>query len=203
MAIADGSPAGFAREHPRALTAVFTALGYVLIVGTLSVGLPIYPRISAATVDLLSHLIAAINSVTVVMLAVGWYAIRTGRVRRHRAAMVSAFVLILLFLVLYLLKTGGGGRKEVIGGPAVLQSIYLAALGAHILLSMVAVPVVVYAITLGLTHTPSELRRETPHRRVGQWAAGTWMVSLVLGIVAYVLLNHVLNFEFVRLVVVP
>lgn len=202
MATADGT-GGVVRTHPRVVTAVLTAVGYGLVLGTLWIGLPIYPRISAATVDLLSHLIAGINTVTVVLLAMGWYFIRSGRVRRHRAAMISAFVLILLFLVLYLLKTGGGGRKEVVGGPEILQSVYLATLGIHILLSILAVPVVVYALTLGLTRTPAELRSRTPHRRVGRVAASTWIVSLVLGIVAYVLLNHVLVFEFVRLVILP
>lgn len=203
MATVDAGPAGLAREHPRALTALLTAVGYALVVGTLYVGLPIYPRISEATVDLLSHAIALVNAVTVTLLATGWYAIRAGRVRRHRAAMIAAFGLIMLFLVLYLLKTGGGGRKDVVGGPGLLQAVYLGTLATHIVLSVVSVPVVVYALTLGLTHTPAELRRETPHRRVGQVAAGAWIVSLALGILAYVLLNHALEYEFVRLVIVP
>ncbi|MEF8757746.1 MAG: DUF420 domain-containing protein, partial [Halobacteriales archaeon] len=61
---------------------------------------------------------------------------------------------------------------------------------------IVAVPVVLYALILGLTHTPAELRNETPHRRIGRIAAGTWIVSLVLGVVTYVMLNHIYGYEF-------
>jgi len=199
MATADGGPARIAKDHPRAVTALLTVVGYVLVLGTLYVGLPIYPDISLSTVNVLAHVIAVVNTLAVVCLGLGWYWIRQDEVRKHRAAMVSAFTLILLFLVLYLLKTGGGGRKDVVG-TGLLQTAYLGMLAVHIVLSIVSVPVVIHALVLGLTHTPAELRRETPHRTVGRIAAGAWIVSLVLGIVAFVLLNYVLEYEFVPMV---
>jgi putative membrane protein len=199
MATADAGPASVAKEHPRALTAVLTVVGYALVIGTLYVGLPIYPTIDLATVNLLSHAIAVINTFTVVLLLSGWKFIRDGDVRRHRAAMVGAFALILLFLVLYLLKTGGGGQKEIVApdGPTIA---YLVMLGVHILLSVLAVPLVLYNIVVGLSHTTEEIRG-TAHARVGRWAVAVWSVSLTLGIAAYVLLNHVYTYEFVRLLV--
>jgi putative membrane protein len=200
MATAD-APLDLAREYPRAVAAVLTVVGYGLVVGTLYVGLPIYPDIGLGTVNLLSHAIAVINTVTVTLLVLGWYWIRNDEVKNHRRAMLSAFLLILVFLVLYLLKTGGGGRKDVVG-TGLLESAYLAMLAIHIILSVLAVPVVLYALTLGLTHTPAELRR-TPHKRVGRIAATAWIVSLTLGITAYVLLNYVLEYEFVKMVLVP
>jgi putative membrane protein len=200
MATAD-APLDLAREYPRAVAAVLTVVGYGLVVGTLYVGLPIYPDIGLGTVNLLSHAIAVINTVTVTLLVLGWYWIRNDEVKNHRRAMLSAFSLILVFLVLYLLKTGGGGRKDVVG-TGLLESAYLAMLAIHIILSVLAVPVVLYALTLGLTHTPAELRR-TPHKRVGRIAATAWIVSLTLGITAYVLLNYVLEYEFVKMVLVP
>lgn len=198
MATADAGPA-IVRRHPRLVVAVLTVVGYALVIGTIAVGLPIYPTISRETVVLLSHAIAAINTVTVLLLSLGWYWIRADRVRRHRAAMIAAFSLILLFLVLYLLKTGGGGRRDVVGGPSALVTGYYVMLGVHVVLSILAVPVVLYALTLGLVYTPTELRR-TVHARVGQVAAAAWIVSLVLGIGAYVVLNYGgLEIEFVRL----
>lgn len=200
MATADAGPAAV-RDHPRLVVAVLTVVGYTLVIGTIAVGLPIYPTISRETVVLLSHAIAAINTVTVLLLSAGWYWIRTHRVRRHRAAMIAAFSFIMLFLVLYLLKTGGGGRRDVVGGPSTLVTAYYLMLGVHIVLSILAVPVVLYALTLGLVYTPAELRG-TIHARVGRVAAGTWIVSLVLGIGAYVVLNYGgLEIEFVRLTV--
>ena len=189
----------FAWNHPRALAAVLTVVGYVVVVGTLYADVGIYPEISESTVDLLSHAISVVNAVTIVCLLAGIRWIRAGEVEKHRLAMSLAFALILLFLVLYLLKTGGGGRKEIVEG-APLRGLYLGMLGVHIFLSVVAVPFVLYAITLGLTHTPAELR-ETAHARVGRIAVSTWLVSLVLGIVAYLMLTFYYGpeqVEFVR-----
>jgi putative membrane protein len=64
----------------------------------------------------------------------------------------------------------------------------------HIGLSIVAVPVVIHAVVLGLTHTPAELA-ETVHPRVGRVAVAAWSLSLFLGIVTYVLLNWVYGSE--------
>jgi len=74
---------------------------------------------------------------------------------------------------------------------------YLLMLAIHIVLSILAVPLVLYALVLGLTHTPTELRTETPHRTIGRIAAGSWILSLVLGVVTYLLLNHLYMWEFV------
>ena len=178
-----------ARAHPRATTAVLSVLGYVLVLGTFAGLLPIYPELERATVDLLSHAIAGVNTVALTSLLLGWGWIRRGEVRKHRAAMLTAFVLILVFLALYLVKVGGGGEKSIaVTGP--VYYAYLAMLAVHIVLSVVAVPVVVYAVVLGVTHTPAELR-ETAHARVGRWAAAAWSLSLALGIVTYLMLNHV------------
>ncbi len=190
---------GIAREHPRALAAVLTVVGYIVVIGTLYGDTGIYPEISEATVDLLAHAIAVVNAATIVCLLAGVYWIHTDRIEKHRAAMIAAFVLILLFLVLYLLKTGGGGRKEIVAG-APLRGLYLGMLGIHIFLSVVAVPFVLYAITLGLTRTPAELKA-TAHAKVGRIAVTTWLVSLVLGLVAYLMLTFYYGpeqVEFVR-----
>lgn len=191
----------FAREHPRVLTAVLTVVGYVVVVGTLYGDVGLYPEISESTVDLFSAVIAVVNSATIACLAAGWYWIRNDEVDRHRMAMTAAFALIVLFLVFYLLKTGGGGRKEFVG-PTVPYYAYLAMLGIHILLSFLSVPLVLYNVVTGVTHTTAELRA-TPHARVGRVSVVVWSVSLTLGVLAYVLLNHVYTYEFVEMTVVP
>lgn len=190
-----------AKSHPGLVAAALTVVGYVLVLGTLYVGLPIYPDIDLSTVNLLSHAIAAVNTTTTVLLVLGWRWIRRGEVGKHRAAMTTAFALILVFLVLYLLKTGGGGTKEFVG-PQGPYYAYLLMLAVHIVLSIISVPVVLYALVLGLTHTPAELR-ETAHARVGRIAAGAWILSLSLGVLAYLLLNHVYAFDYAPALLAP
>ncbi len=183
------------RENTLGVTIALTIVGYGLVLGTFLLDLPIYPDLTLEQVNLLTHLIAVINAATTVLLILGWYWIRNDEVDKHRFAMVGAFTLILLFLVVYLLRVGGGGEKYLTGVSDPVYYAYLAMLAIHIVLSIVAVPVVLYALILGLTHTPAELR-ETSHARVGRIAAGAWILSLVLGVVTYAMLNHIYEYTF-------
>jgi len=208
MATADADgPLARIREYPRATVAIVSVIGYVAVIGTFADVFPIFPELTQAEVNLLSHAIAVVNTVATVSLALGWYWIRQNEVRKHAAAMITSFVLILVFLVLYLLKVGGGpGEKRIVieagmflGAYAgTVKAAYLGMLAIHILLSVVSVPVVLYAITLAATHSVEELRSETPHRKVGRIAAGSWLLSLSLGVVTYFLLNWVYAYEFVE-----
>ncbi|WP_277540795.1 DUF420 domain-containing protein [Haloarcula laminariae] len=191
MAVADRLQS-HARASPRRVTAVLSLVGYVLVFGTFGGAFP-FPSISNETVILLSDAIAVVNTLALCCILAGVYFIKTDQVRRHRAAMLSAFALIVLFLVLYLLKVGGGFEKSILVEGAVYYA-YLVMLAVHILLSAVSVPVVVHAVVLGLSHTPSELR-ETAHARVGRIAVAAWGISLFLGIVTYVMLNHIYMWE--------
>lgn len=182
------------RTHTAASAAVLTLIGYALVVGTFVLDIPIYPDLTRAQINALTHAIAAINTTTTVLLVAGWYYIRRGRVAAHRRAMSGAFVTILLFLTVYLVRVGGGGEKYFVG-PDPVYYAYLLMLFVHIVLSIVAVPVVLYALLLGLTRTPAQLR-DSIHPRVGRIAAASWILSLVLGVVTYLLLNHVYDYTF-------
>ena len=187
------------KRHPLVAAGILSVVGYAAVIGTFLGVVPgrVFPELSLSAVNRLADAIALVNAVNVVVIAAGWRWIRRDEVRKHAAAMTTSFALILVFLVLYLLKIGGGGTKEFVG-PALAYYPYLAMLAIHIVLSIVSVPVVVFALVLGLTHSPSELRTETPHRRVGRVAASAWLLSLVLGVVTYLLLNHVFAWEYVE-----
>jgi putative membrane protein len=203
--MATASASGPVKDHPVAVTAVLSVVGYGLVVGTFLGLVPesIFPELSLQQVNRLADAIAVVNTLATLSLIAGWRWIRRDEVKKHATAMSTAFGLILVFLVLYLTKIGGGGTKEFVG-PQLVYYAYLAMLAIHIVLSIVSVPVVLYAIVLGVTHTPTELRN-TAHARVGRVAAGAWILSLSLGVVAYLLLNHVYSWEFVEatVVVVP
>ncbi|WP_066414846.1 DUF420 domain-containing protein [Halorubrum aethiopicum] len=184
-------------EPAGALTVLLTVVGYAAVGGVFLVPgfQALFPDLTRETVDLLAHAIAAVNTVTIATLSLGWYWIRNGEVRKHAAAMTTSFVLILVFLGMYLPKVAGGGTKYFVG-PDPAYYAYLVMLAIHIVLSVVSVPVVLYALLLGLTHTERELRNEVPHARVGRIAASAWLLSLILGVVTYLLLNHVYDSTF-------
>lgn len=195
--MATASTHGPIKEHPLAATAVLSVIGYVLVIGTFAGVLDIFPPIGDGTVILLSDAIAVVNSLALTALLVGFFFIRRDDVRRHRAAMLTAFGLIMVFLVLYLWKVGGGFEKQIVieqgqflaSYAGIVKPLYLVMLAIHILLSAVAVPVVIYPVVLGLTHTPAELK-ETAHARIGRIAVASWSLSLFLGVMTYFFLNH-------------
>lgn len=195
MAASEGR--AWVRERPRTVTAVLSVLGYAVVGAAFSGILPV-PSLARETVILFGDLIALVNSVTLLTLLAGLVFIRRGEVRRHRAAMLTAFGLILLFLVLYLWKVGGGFEKSIViqaGAPLgeyaeLVRGVYLGMLAIHILLSILAMPVVLHAVVLGLSHDVSELP-QTLHPRVGRIAVAAWSLSLFLGVLTYVMLNHV------------
>ncbi len=198
---------GWVGEHPTGVTVLLSVVGYAVVVGAFVVPSfqALFPRLSLGQVNLLADAIAVVNTIAVVVLCAGWYWIRNDEVKKHAHAMLTAFVLILLFLAMYLPKVAGGGTKEFVLESTYswvplwewIYPAYLLMLAIHILLSILAVPLVLYALMLGLTHTPDQLRTQTPHKRVGRIAAGTWILSLVLGVVTYLLLNHLYAWEFV------
>jgi putative membrane protein len=203
MATADAGPE-FVREHTRAVTAIVSVVGYAVVIGAFAGLIPI-PDISRSLVVLLSDLIAVINTLALTSLVAGYWFIRNRQIRRHRAAMLTAFGLIMLFLVVYVTKVGGGFEKSIrieqgqflATYAGLVEPAYLAMLVVHILLSVVSVPVVLYAVILGLTRTPTELA-ETNHARYGRVAVAAWTVSLALGILTYVMLNHVYSWDIVE-----
>jgi putative membrane protein len=182
------------RARPVAVTAVLSVIGYALVLGTFGGWLEIYPTLSEAEVKLLAHLIAVINTLALTALLVGVYYVTNSQYRKHRAAMLVAFSLILLFLVVYLTKVGGGFEREIVGAPTGIYEAYLGMLGIHVVLSIISVPVVLYVILLGVTHSFSELQG-TNKARVGRIAAGAWILSLTLGIITYIMLNHIYGAE--------
>ena len=196
MATADVSD--YARTNPRRITVVFSVVGYALVAGAFAGVLPIFPELSRDAVLLFSDAIAVVNTFALASLLAGTAFIKRGEVRKHRAAMLTAFTLICVFLVLYLWKVGGGFEKSIVieegqllaAYAGTVELAYFAMLAVHIVLSVVAVPVVLHAIVLGLTHDPSELA-DTSHPTVGRIAVAAWSLSLFLGVVTYWMLNHV------------
>src|SRR3990170_1918734 len=138
---------------------------------------------------ILPHAIAVVNALALVLLAAGWWLIRKGYVGLHRIAMPSALGLIFMFLVMYVTRVFLGGIKEFPGPQAIYYYVYLPVLIIHLTLSIGCIQPVIYVALIGLTHRVEDIPR-TSHRRVGRIAVPTWILSLALGLVVYVMLNR-------------
>ena len=149
----------------------------------------IRPEFVTQLFDILPHAIAVVNALALMLLAAGWWLIRNGYVKLHRIAMPSALGLIFMFLVMYVTRIYLGGIKEFPGPQAIYYYVYLPVLIIHLTLSIGCIQPVIYVALIGLTHRVEDIPR-TSHRRVGRIAVPTWILSLALGLVVYVMLNR-------------
>ena len=132
----------------------------------------------------LPSLNAALNALAGVMLAFGLYYQRTGRIGRHRAAMMSALGLSGLFLASYLVYhaalTGSTGlRGKPFEGGGAWRWVYYAILGTHVPLAAV-VPIAAFAAIWQAVK-----RRFDRHTAITRWLWPVWMYVSVTGVVIY------------------
>lgn len=123
---------------------------------------------------------AALNLASTALLVAGRVWIRRGRVAAHRRAMLAAFAVSSLFLVLYVLhKAWRDFENTPYHGEGALRVLYLAILSSHLTLAM-AVPVLaIRLVQLGLGG------RIARHRRLAVVAWPIWMYVSLSGVVIY------------------
>jgi uncharacterized membrane protein YozB (DUF420 family) len=126
---------------------------------------------------------AALNLVSTVLLVAGRIWIRRGRVALHRRAMLSAFAVSSLFLVLYVAhKAWRGFEHTPFHGEGVLRALYLAILFSHLALAMTVPVLALRLVQLGLGG------RIDRHRRLAVIAWPIWLYVSLTGVLIYLLL---------------
>ncbi len=127
---------------------------------------------------------AGLNSLSAILLLIGFIAVKSGRLELHKRCMVGAFTVSTLFLISYLtyhFQHGATGFQS----QGWIRTTYFAILLSHTIL---AVPVAILApwtLILGWKD-----RREK-HRRMARWTWPMWMYVSVTGVLIYWMLYHV------------
>ncbi len=140
-------------------------------------------RVSGAVIALddLPALNACLNATTAALLVTGYLLIRRKRVALHRAAMLSAFALSVLFLVSYLWYHAHAGIRHFTG-TGWIRPVYFAILTTHTVLAAAVVPLAVTTISFGL------MARHPRHEKLARWTLPIWLYVSVTGVVVYLLL---------------
>lgn len=121
---------------------------------------------------------ATLNATAAVLLVVGHGLIRRGRMRQHRAVMLTAFGCSVLFLVSYLYYHAQVGSVRF-QGTGWLRTLYLTILASHTVLAA-AVPVLA-VLTLRLAFKG----RFDRHRALARWTYPIWLYVSVTGVIVY------------------
>jgi putative membrane protein len=126
---------------------------------------------------------ATLNALSAALLLAGLGAIKRRRIRVHKACMIAAFLVSMLFLASYLVYHAEVGSVRFRGiGP--VRTAYLAILVTHTTLAVLVPPLAVVTLLLGLRE------RFARHVRVAKWTLPIWLYVSVTGVVVYAMLYH-------------
>lgn len=130
----------------------------------------------------LPHVIGVINSLTAVLLLLGYYFIRNNNLTAHRQMMTAAFLLGAVFLVCYILYHVSN-ESTPFGGEGAIRPVYYFLLISHILLSIVVVWFVLRAVYFGYTNQILQ------HRKAVKWALPIWLYVSISGVIVYLMIS--------------
>jgi putative membrane protein len=137
---------------------------------------------ASASFAFLPALNALLNGLSATALLIGYTFIRARRIPAHRAAMLTAFVFSTLFLVSYILHHALHGDVRY-PAHAALRSVYLPLLASHIILAVVALPLILVTFFFSLSG------RIPQHRRVARWTFPLWFYVSITGVITWAMLR--------------
>ena len=125
---------------------------------------------------------ALLNGLCAIALCVGLYFIKHHHKEAHRASMLLAFAFSSVFLISYIVNHALHGDTMFPGhGP--VRTLYLSVLASHVILSIVALPMVLTTFFFSLTG------RFVMHRRIARLTFPIWLYVSITGVVVFAFLK--------------
>lgn len=124
---------------------------------------------------------AVLNSLSGLLLLVGYALIRQGRRDAHRNAMIAALVCSVLFLTSYLIYHYQVGSVRF-QGAGFARTLYFAVLLTHTVLAA-AVPFLAAATVIHAWR-----KRWAKHAGIARWTLPIWLYVSVTGVLVYLML---------------
>ena len=126
---------------------------------------------------------ACLNGTATILLTAGFIFIKIGREKSHRACMVSAFAVSVIFLFFYVLhKWLVQGVHTPFDGEGAWRSIYYTMLVTHIVLAILIVPLVLTTLSLAIRG------KRDRHKSWARWTFPIWYYVSVTGVLIYLFL---------------
>lgn len=123
---------------------------------------------------------AVLNGLSAIALVIGYARIRARRFAQHRASMFAAFLFSSVFLVSYIANHALHGDSHLpVSHTSTLWYGYATLLTSHILLSIVALPLILITFFLSLS------QRFAQHRKLARYTFPIWLYVSVTGVLVY------------------
>ena len=126
----------------------------------------------------LPHLNALLNSVSALLLLVGYCFVRRRRMAAHRRCMLAALGSSVLFLASYLVYHFSVGSVRF-QGQGWIRIVYFAVLVSHTVLATAIAPLVLVTVVRALR------QRFDRHRAIARWTLPLWLYVSVTGVAVY------------------
>ncbi len=138
----------------------------------------------APGVDLrvLPRIYSTINFITAIILVLALISIKQKKIMRHRALMVTALVLSVLFLILYVIYHSLSESVKF-GGDGFIRYVYFFFLISHIILSISIVPLVLITLRRALKGDFEK------HRILAKWTWPIWFYVAASGVIVYLMIS--------------
>jgi len=125
---------------------------------------------------------AVLNGLCAIALCVGLYFIKHRNRKAHRTSMLLAFAFSCVFLISYIVNHALHG-DTIFPGHGSVRTLYLSILASHVILSIVALPMVLTTFFFSLTG------RFAMHRRIARLTFPIWLYVSVTGVVVFFFLK--------------
>ena len=125
---------------------------------------------------------ALLNGLCAFALCTGLYFIKHHNREAHRTSMLLAFGFSSAFLISYIVNHALHG-DTIFRGHGPVRMLYLSILASHVILSIVALPMVLTTFFFSLTG------RLAMHRRIARWTYPIWLYVSLTGVVVFVFLR--------------
>ena len=135
------------------------------------------------TVQDFPHINASLNALSAILVVCGFACIRRKKVAAHKACMIVAVGVSIVFLACYLIYHFQVGSVRFTGqGP--IRSVYFAVLLSHTTLAATL------PILISITVYRAVKNRIQEHRRIARWTFPIWLYVSITGVIVYVMLYH-------------
>lgn len=127
---------------------------------------------------------ATLNTISAILLTIGYVLIRQRRVEAHKRCMLAAFAVSVLFLISYVIYHANAGSTPFTR-QGWIRPVYFTILISHIILAFVIVPLAIRTLYLAWRE------RLEKHRSIAKITLPIWLYVSVTGVLIYLMLYQI------------